>query len=260
MEAAILLGQEHGRCAKALPHGTFQIRGAPQGNAMLRPAVHSKVLAQIGRQVKIRKLLLTPPGHIQHPDPAHLVHPVMADALFVGKGNEVVAPVLPGQLPRADDPFLFLAAVGFSVEELHHFTVVDGLVQGIDAVQQALAVGLGAALHIDLTLQLAALVVGAELFQLVDQPPARGAGYHPACLHGIHQQLELRQIKGAAGKEIPAAPAPAQLDIIAQRTQCLNIAVHALALAADALRLQQLHQLRHVQQVVFIGLLLKNAQ
>ena len=227
---------------------------------MLRPAVHSKVLAQIGRQVKIRKLLLTPPGRIQHPDPAHLVHPVMADALFIGKGNEVVAPVLPGQLPRADDPFLFLAAVGFSVKELHHFTVVDGLVQGIDAVQQALAVGLGAALHIDLTLQLAALVVGAELFQLVDQPPARGAGYHPACLHGIHQQLELRQIKGAAGKEIPAAPAPAQLDVIAQRTQCLNIAVHALALAADALRLQQLHQLRHVQQVVFIGLLLKNAQ
>ena len=116
---------------------------------MLRPAVHSKVLAQIGRQVKIRKLLLTPPGRIQHPDPAHLVHPVMADALFIGKGNEVVAPVLPGQLPRADDLFLFLAAVGFSVEELHHFTVVDGLVQGIDAVQQALAVGLGAALHID---------------------------------------------------------------------------------------------------------------
>ena len=220
----------------------------------------SKVLAQIGRQVKIRKLLLTPSGRIQHPDPAHLVHPIMADALFIGKRNEVVAPVLPGQLPRADGPFLFLAAVGFSVEELHHFTVVDGFVQGIDAVQQALAVGLGAALHIDLTLQLAALVVGAELFQLVDQPPARGAGYHPACLHGIHQQLELRQIKGAAGKEIPAAPAPAQLDVIAQRTQCLNIAVHALALTADALRLQQLHQLRHVQQVVFIGLLLKNAQ
>ena len=84
MEATILLGQEHGRCAKALPHGTFQIRGAPQGNAMLRPAVHSKVLAQIGRQVKIRKLLLTPPGRIQHPDPAHLVHPVMADALSAG--------------------------------------------------------------------------------------------------------------------------------------------------------------------------------
>ena len=60
--------------------------------------------------------------------------------------------------------------------------------------------------------------------------------------------------------KLAAAPAPAQLDIIAQRTQCLNIAVHALALTADALRLQQLHQLRHVQQVVFIGLLLKNAQ
>ena len=59
---------------------------------------------------------------------------------------------------------------------------------------------------------------------------------------------------------LAAAPAPAQLDVIAQRTQCLNIAVHALALTADALRLQQLHQLRHVQQVVFIGLLLKNAQ
>ena len=62
VERPILFRQKHGRSAKALPHGTFQIRGAPQGNAMLRPAVHSKVLAQIGRQVKIRKLLLTRRG------------------------------------------------------------------------------------------------------------------------------------------------------------------------------------------------------
>ena len=110
---------------------------------------------------------------------------------------------------------------------------VDGLVQRVDAVQQALAVGLGAAVHVDLTLQLAALVIGAELFQLPDQAAARGAGHHPAGLHGVHQQLQLGQVKGAAGQKIAAAPAPPELDVVPQCVQRVDVAVHALALAED---------------------------
>ena len=129
------------------------------------------------------------------------------------------------------------------------YIVVDGLVHGLDTI-----------LHEHLPIEKLRTMDTGQLLNFLDQRQGLLMGDEFRGLDTIHQQLELRQIKGAAGKEIPAAPAPAQLDVIAQRTQCLNIAVHALALAADALRLQQLHQLRHVQQVVFIGLLLKNAQ
>ena len=234
VEIALFIGQEHGRRAEALPHGAVQIGRAAQGDTVLRAAVHVEVAAQVGGQVEIRKLLPAPAGHIQHPDATHLIHPVMADAFSLRISDKVVAPVLPGQLPRADDPFLWAARL--FIVELHHSAVVDGLVQGIDAVQQALAVGLGAALHIDLTLQLASLIIGAKLFQLADQPLACGTGHHPAGLDSVYQQLELGQVKGTAGKEVAAAPAPAQLDIIAQSAQRLNVAVHALTLAADALR------------------------
>ena len=55
-------------------------------------------------------------------------------------------------------------------------------------------------------------------------------------------------------------PPPLELDIVAQRVEGFDVAVNALALTQNALPGQHLHQLRDVEQMVFVGLLLKDAQ
>ena len=88
-----------------------------------------------------------------------------------------------------------------------------------------------------------------------------GAGRdHLAGLHGVHQQLEFRELKGAAGQPVAAAAPPLQLDIVAQTAQRFDVAVDALALRKDVLLFQKLHQLRHVEPVFLVGLLFKDVQ
>lgn len=81
-----------------------------------------------------------------------------------------------------------------------------------------------------------------------------------AGLYRIHQQLQLRKLECTAGHPVPAAAPPLQLDVVAQTAQGVNVAVNALALGQNALIFQQLHQLGHVQAVVLVGALLKDAQ
>ena len=132
--------------------------------------------------------------------------------------------------------------------------------QRVDAVQQGVALGFGAAVHIHLALQLGGFVVGAQGFQLVDELVAGAGRDDLAGLHGVHQQFELRQLKGAAAQPVAAAPPALQLDVVAKAAQGVDVAVDALALGEDALLLEQLHQLRHVEQMFFVGLLFQNAQ
>lgn len=207
MEVGAVRFRNKDRCfAKTVAHGAFKVGGAAQGDQMLRPAEHVEVLAQIGGQVELAELGFAPARLVQHRHGRHAVHTVVADArrlFLVLIGNEVVAPAVPCQPPRAHG-----AGAVFFVPEAHHPACVDGAVQGVDAVQQGVAVAFGAAVHIHLTLQLRALVVGAEGFQLVDELPAGAGRDDLAGLHGIHQQLELRELKGAAGQPVAAAAPP----------------------------------------------------
>ena len=82
----------------------------------------------------------------------------------------------------------------------------------------------------------------------------------PAGLDSVHQKLQLRQLERPRRHPIAAAAPPAQPDVIAQRVQRVDVAVDALSLAEDALPGQQLHQLRHIQQMLLVGLLLKDMQ
>ena len=113
--------------------------------------------------------------------------------------------------------------------------------QGIDAVQKGLTVGLGTSVHIHLTLQLGALVVGAEGFQLVDDALAGACRDDAAGLYRVHQQLQLRKLECTACHPVPAAAPALQLDVVAQTAQGVDIAVNALALGQNALIFQQLH-------------------
>ena len=160
---AVLFRNKDRRFAKTVAHGAFKVGGAAQGDQMLRPAEHVEVLAQVGGQVELAELGFAPARLVQHCHGRHAVHTVVADAgrlFLVLISDKVVAAVFPCQLPRADG-----AGAAVLVAEPHHSARIDGAVQRIDAVKQGVAVAFGAAIHVHLTLQLGALVVGAEGFQ-----------------------------------------------------------------------------------------------
>ena len=258
VEMLCVLRAEHRLPAKALPHDRLKVGSTPQGDPVLGAAEHIEVLAQVGRQVEGAEELLAPARLVQHQHPGHPVHPVVAHrgCFFVLIGDQVIAAVFPRQLPRAYGAHGAAALVA----ELHQTPPVDGSVQRVDAVQKGLAVGLGASVHIHLTLQLGALIVGAEGLQLVDDALAGARRDDAAGLYRIHQQLQLRKLERTAGHPVPAAAPALQLDVVAQTAQGVDVAVNALALGQNALIFQQLHQLGHVQAVVLVGALLKDAQ
>lgn len=137
---------------------------------------------------------------------------------------------------------------------------VDGRKEGVHAVGQVFVGALGAAIDIDLTLELTALILGGQPFQLMDELITGRFRDDPAGLDSVHQKLQLRQLERPRRHPIAAAAAPAQPDVIAQRVQRVDVAVDAFSLAEDALPGQQLHQLRHIQQMLLVGLLLKDMQ
>ena len=94
----------------------------------------------------------------------------------------------------------------------------------------------------------------------MDEFTAGACRHNLAGLYGIHQQLQLRKLKGAAGQPVAAAAPAPQLDVIPQTAQGVDIAVDAFALGKNVLLFQQLYQLRYIEQVFFVGLLFQNTQ
>ena len=109
-----------------------------------------------------------------------------------------------------------------------------------------------------LPLHLPGLVVAGQAFQLFDEHLTLFLGDELAGLHGIHQQLQLRQLKSAAGQIIATAPAAGQLHIHAAPAQGVNVAVNALALGGHTRLFQRVQQLGHAEHMFFIGFSLKN--
>ena len=245
--------------SKPVDHGFPEIGGAPEGDTVLRPAVHVEMFFQVGRQAELVVELPAAAGLIfQDLDPAHPVHTIVPDSrrlAVVLVGNQIVAPAVPGQLPGTD-------GVVFAVGIVKRYLPpgVDGLVQSIDGVEHLGILAPGPPRHIDLTLELGRLMVGCQLFQLADQGVSLFLRDEPAALDCIHQQLELGQLKGAVGQPIAAAPAPLQHNVIAHLPQCIDVGIDALALAGNALGDQHLCQLRHREAMFFVGLQLKNAR
>ena len=97
-------------------------------------------------------------------------------------GNEVVAAVFPDHLPGTDGARL--GAAYFFVAELYHPALVDGREQGVHTVRQLLVGALGAAIDIDLALELAAFVMGGEALQLFDELVVPGSCTHRPSHHG----------------------------------------------------------------------------
>ena len=131
---------------------------------------------------------------------------------------------------------------------------LDGLVQQIDGIIDALVHGLDASGDCDLPPQAPGGILACKRLKLGDQLHGLPLRQEFARLHRVDQQLQLRQLKRARGKKIPAVPALDRHDIHTKLLQAQNIVVDALALGPDALRGERVQNVLHGEQVLLIRL------
>ena len=143
---------------------------------------------------------------------------------YIVRAAVAVLPLLGHIVLKVQKPDL--PVFGDAVVNLIHI-VVDGLVHGLDAV-----------FHKDLPVQKLGAVYAGQCLDLLDEGRGLFVGDEFGGLHAVHQQLQLRQLKGAACHIIAEHAAPlAFLNIHAEGAQRLDVIVNAFALCGDAVGL-----------------------
>ena len=240
------VGDDEYLAAQPVQNGAYQVIFKPHLYLGLIPGKHTEDLAGVDRHVQRLIDLLTVPLLIQRGDLLHLVHAVVLDDSSLRViGHQIVVFIVPGHGEETDYivraavavlPLLGhivlkvqkpdLPVIGDAVVNLIHI-VVDGLVHGLDAV-----------FHKDLPVQKLGAVYAGQCLDLLDEGRGLFVGDEFGGLHAVHQQLQLRQLKGAACHIIAEHAAPlAFLNIHAEGAQRLDVIVNAFALCGDAVGL-----------------------
>ena len=108
---------------------------------------------------------------------------------------------------------------------------------------------------VHLTAQGLRLVAAGQLFQLGDQLVAFAQREEFTALHGVHQQLELRQLEIPAGHVVAAVLGLAVFHIQPPLPQGVYVIVKAFALGGDIMPGQVFHHLGDGGGVFLIGIL-----
>ena len=251
--------------AEPVQHDPHHAVVAAQADLALPAAEHAEVLGGVGGHVEGGAVQVLPLLQLQTGDGqlGHLVHPVVAHLLLGAvPAHQVVVLTVPdeavgkdGVPPPVPAKDLLLPHVVVEVAEGHRLPGGQGGVELVDGVVDALVHGLDPPVHVDLPLELPGLVDAGETLQLADEVVALPFGDKFAGLHCVHQQLELRQLKGALPHE-PARvlPLPA-LDVQSRLPQHLHVVVDALALGRDALGRQGIDEGLGGDGVLLVGAL-----
>ena len=137
----------------------------------------------------------------------------------------------------------------------------DGLVQLVHVVVNALVHGLHAAGDHHLALQLLALVLADQGFQLLDELRGFAVGDEFGRLDRVHQKLQLRQLKIPAPDIVVAVVAHlVGNDVHAEIPQLLKIQIKSFAVGVHAVGRQLRDDLGHGQRMQIVRLLRKNLQ
>ena len=156
---------------------------------------------------------------------------------------------VPGPLPAE---YLLFADIVLKIAEAHPSALRQGGVKGVDGIVYALVHGLDPPVHIDLPLKLPGLPHAGEPLQLADELVALAPGDEFARLHRVHQQLELRELKGPLSDEPPGGPPLPALYVQPKPPQGLQVVIDAFALRRHAFGLQSRNELRHRHGVVLV--------
>ena len=232
--------------AQPVQNGAHQMIFKPHLHVCILTGEHAEGFTSIDRHVQGLIDLLTVPLLIQRGDLLHLVHAVVLDDPGLRViGHQIVVFIVPGHGEGTDHivhaavavlPLLGyivlkvqkpdLPVAGDAVVDLIH-VVVDGLIHGLDAV-----------FYKDLPVKKLGAVYAGQRLNLLDEGRGLFVGDEFGGLHAVHQQLQLRQLKGAACHIIAEHAAPlAFLNIHAEGAQRLDVIVNAFALCGDAVGL-----------------------
>ena len=240
------VGDDEYLAAQPVQNGAYQVIFKPHLYLDLFAGEHTEGFAGVDRHVQRLIDLLTVPLVIQRGDLFHLVHAVVLDDSSLRViGHQIVVFIVPGHGEGTD--YIVCAAVavlpllghivlkvqkpdlpviGDAVVNLIHI-VVDGLVHGLDAV-----------FHKDLPVKKLGAVYASQCLDLLDEGRGLFVGDEFGGLHAVHQQLQLRQLKGAACHIIAEHAASLTfLNIHAEGAQRLDVIVDAFALCGDAVGL-----------------------
>ena len=227
-------------------------------------AEHAEQPLGVVGHVEFPEPLAAVAGLAGHGDAQHLVHAEMLDAVVRGVvGDQVVIFVVPRQAPGAQlvpravaAQLHFAGDVPLEILEPDLRIGIDGLVQLVHVVIDALVHGLHAPGDHHLPVQLAGLVPADQPLQLADQVPRLAVGDELRRLHRIHQQLQLRQLEFPGAEVIIRVP-PALFadDVQAEAPQLLEIQVQRLAVGVHIVGGQLFGDLLQRQRVVLVRLL-----
>ena len=261
------VGPEKDLPPEAVGHHADEAVVKPQPHGLQLSVKHTEQAAGIGRGVKVPAV--PRPGQAGDGQVLHLVHPVVAHlAALAVIGHQIIVFIVPDQRPGTDlipaavppqtlfHPFPAPAQGPLKIMEADLFSGVDGLVQGVHGVIDALVHGFDAAGDIDLPLELPGLVAGGKALHLLDELIGLFSGDEPGGLHRVHQQLQLRQFKGAGGDKIaPGAAVPPLFNVHAHHPQGLQVVVQTLSVPhVHTLRPEQLHHPGDGHGVLLVGL------
>ena len=184
---------------------------------------------------------------------------------FTVVGCQIIIFIPPDQGPGADaliptgSGHQFLLQVPVQIHEGDLPVLLNGAMNGIDVIIDALIFRLNSACNIDLTLQLSGIVFPGDLLQLSYQISGFLRGNEAGGLYCIHQQLQFRKFKLSTAEVIAASQSALHLyHIVTEVRKTLHIAVNTLPFCMDSLILQVFYNIRSTHGMFLIRVLLQH--
>ena len=150
--------------------------------------------------------------------------------------------------------YLFLFRRVLKILEGDLLFLLDGVVDGIHIVVDALILRLWSAAHVNAAVQLFRLRCAGEMAQLLDEGGALFLRDKPGGFHRIHQQLQLRQFKQPLPHEVSILGAFDADDIHPGVLQQFDVGVNTLASGLNAVLLPECENVRDRDRMLLVCL------
>ena len=134
---------------------------------------------------------------------------------------------------------------------------LNGVMDLIHAVIDALILRFGGTFHINMPIQLAGMRFTGELTQLFNKPLALFGRNKAGGFYRVHQQLQLRQFKQPLPHEVSILGAFDAYDVHTAALQDFNSGIYALAPRLNATLLPEGKNIRHRGRMLVIRMLIQ---
>ena len=205
------------------------------------------------------------PGFVGQGNVAHAIYPVAGDAVPGREGQQIIIFIVLAQTVGAGGvgPVpVFPHAVQTPVEvaEADLPVLGNGLLNGVHRIVDRLIHALDPPGDVYVPLHQLGVLGAAQGAQLFNQGAGLLLCQEAAGLHGVDQQLQLRQLKALGGHIVPSAPSGLAQDVHAEILQGGNVGIDGLAVAVDAVPLQHVDQLTRSHRLIPVGVFLQVIQ